>query len=94
MKLAWRPSGTTEEYDSAFFTGHLFTDFLTFGSAFTTTMLIDVASEYGGLANNGILGIGPARLSAGAVKDYSEMELETVITQMGDVFGVVGKFPQ
>ncbi|KAG2356168.1 aspartic proteinase [Suillus spraguei] len=78
------PLEVTVTYEAAFFTGHLFTDILTFRNAFTTTMVIGVASNYRGVEYNGVLGIGPGRLSAGAVKNNPEMELETITQRLSD----------
>ncbi|KAG2356984.1 hypothetical protein BDR07DRAFT_1298978 [Suillus spraguei] len=66
------------DYQFAWFAGFLFTDFLIFGNTLAATMPIGVASEYDGMAYNGILGIGPARLSVGTVKNAMEMELESI----------------
>ncbi|KAG2363656.1 aspartic proteinase precursor [Suillus spraguei] len=73
------------EYSVGFFTGILFHDVLTFGNAFTTEMTIGVASDYDeDMLHNGVLGIGPARLSAGSVKNHPEMELETITQRLFD----------
>ncbi|KAG2362071.1 aspartic peptidase A1 [Suillus spraguei] len=72
------------EYQSSFFAGRLFADSLTFGNAFTTTMLIGSASEYGGMSYNGILGIGPAGLSVGTVTNNRRMELVTITQHLFD----------
>ncbi|KAG2361480.1 aspartic peptidase A1 [Suillus spraguei] len=68
-----------QTYNSASFEGILWTDTFTLADEFTITeMPIGVASESKGIVDDGILGIGPTRLTLSTLRDSPEEPIPTV----------------
>ncbi|KAG2364412.1 aspartic peptidase domain-containing protein [Suillus spraguei] len=71
--------GGTYDSGSGFFEGILWTDTFTLTDDFTITeMPIGVASEWSGIDDDDILGIGPTRLTLSTLREFPEETIPTV----------------